>query len=64
MSVYSKVRVTVTDGMGRKQVYEDAVRPADRTAGIAAHELIDKLYLRDGDTLEIDFLPEPEPEPA
>ena len=54
----NKIRVTVTDGMGRKQVHENAIDPRERTPSIAAHDLIDSIVLRDGDTLSIDFLSE------
>lgn len=52
----SKVRITVTDGMGRKQVLEDTFAPTDKTSSIAAKDLIESLVLRDGDTLEVSFL--------
>jgi hypothetical protein len=52
----SKVRITLTDGMGRKQVYENAFSPTEMTASIAAKDLIENMVLRDGDTLEVSFL--------
>lgn len=53
------VRITITDGMDRKQVYQDTFSPADKTASIAAKELIDSsVSLRDGDTIEISFIDE------
>lgn len=60
----TKVRVTVTDGMGRRYVHEAAHDPAKCTPSIAAKDLIADMVLRDGDSLAIDFLYEPETEPA
>lgn len=55
--VTNKVRVTVTDGMGRKYVHEHTFDPADCTASVAAKDLIGSaIILRDGDTLAVDFL--------
>jgi hypothetical protein len=50
-----KVRITVTDGMGRKQVHEDTFSLADKTPSIAAKDVIASIVLRDGDTLEVSF---------
>jgi len=51
------VRITVTDGMGRKQVYQDTFSPTEKTASIAAKDLIEGMVsLRDGDTIEVLFL--------
>lgn len=55
----NKVRVMVTDSMGRKQVYEDTVVPTERTPSIAAHDMINAIVLRDGDTLSVEFLSVP-----
>lgn len=53
----NKVRITVTDGMGRKQVHEDAIDPRERTPSVAAKDLIDAaVILRDGDVIEVSFL--------
>jgi len=60
----TKVRVTLTDGMGRRYVHEASVNSADCTPSIAARDLIADMVLRDGDTLSIDFLYEPEEEPV
>jgi hypothetical protein len=51
-----KVRVTLTDGMGRRQIHEDTVVPGERSPGIVAQDLIASLYLRDGDTLSVEFI--------
>lgn len=51
-----KVRITIVDGMGRKQVHEDTFSPADKTPSIAAKDLIaEAVILRDGDTIEVSF---------
>ncbi len=58
------VRITVTDGMGRKQVHEDTFSPADMTPGIAIKELIDSaVILRDSDTIECSVIEDYDPTP-
>lgn len=53
----NKVRITITDGMGRKRVHEDTIDPRERTPSIAAKELLDAaVILRDGDVIEVSFL--------
>ena len=53
----NKVRITVIDGMGRKEVHEEAYSPSEKTPSIAAKDLIEAaVILRDGDTIEVSFL--------
>ncbi len=54
----NKVRVTVTDGMGRQKVLEDSVDNSERTPSIAAKDLIGSVVLDDGDTITIEFFHE------
>lgn len=54
-SATCKVRITLTDAMGKKKVYEDEFSPMEKTASIAAKDLIEGIALRDGDTLEVAF---------
>lgn len=51
-----RVRVTVRDGVTSDRSFYEDFWTHKKTAGIAAHDLIASLCLRDGDTLEISFL--------
>ena len=54
--MHKRVRITITDGMGRVRVLEDDVNPTERTASVAAHDLLDRVVLDSDDTIRVTFL--------
>lgn len=57
-SSQQKVRVTLTNGLGARSSIDQTFWTHEKTPGVAAHELIGSLYLKDGDTVEVSFLGE------
>lgn len=55
-SRHQRVRVTVRDGVTSDRSFYEDFWTHEKTPGVAAHDLIASLCLRDGDTLEISFL--------
>ena len=56
MNTPERVRVTITGGMGRVRVLEEALDPTACTASVLASDMISSIVLDSDDTINVIFL--------